>query len=138
MAGRIAGPAYRTSLAGGWSVLADADYPDEFLPLAVAARAAGSKRRSSVLALWRGDGTADGVVIFDGTVPAAGLAWNTGWRYVTGRDTHEADRAADALAAQFDLPNTELIALRALLRATERASDPLAELAQILSLPPTC
>ena len=133
MAGRIAGPSYLTPIDPDWTVLSKADHPAEYFPLALAAAVAGAKRRSVVLALWRGSGDASGFSLFHGRDIVASGTWNSGWRYIES-GTERADEAARVLVDQIANGDANIVALRSLLRAAVR-HDPLVELASLLNIP---
>lgn len=88
----------------------------------------------SILALWRGSGDAAGFSLFHGRDIVAGATWNTGWRYIES-GTEQADEAARVLIDQFADGDTNIVALRSLLRAAVRHSDPLVELTSLLNIP---
>jgi hypothetical protein len=134
MAGRIAGPSYLTRIDPDWTVLSKADHPADYFPLATAAAVAGAKRRSVVLALWRGSGDAAGFSLFHGRDIVAGAIWNTGWRYIES-GTEQADEAARILVDQIADGEANIVALRSLLRVAVRHSDPLVELTSLLNIP---
>lgn len=133
LAGRLGGPTYLTPLDDGWSVLSDVDDPGEYLTLAMGAALAGSRRRSTVMALWRSSPEGAGYVLFRGEEITAYKTWNTGWREV--RDHAPGDSATVELALRLTRGNADAVALRSLLRASSWPTDPLAELVPLVGLP---
>jgi hypothetical protein len=136
IAGRLAArgdsPVEVTHVGDGWTVLGtDHAGVQQIVSLAVAA-AAG--RRDVVLHLWRGDGPAAGFELVHREHVVAHGSWDDGWRRVVDEDWQHRDAAAEVLArrvgGEIDMP-----ALRSLLRARTRSSDPLARLVDLLGAP---
>jgi hypothetical protein len=136
IAGRIAagaGGVGVTDLGGRWTAL-HADHPASQQLVTLSAAAAG-RRRSLVLQLWRGDGKAAGfdLVLRDRSVAQVG--WDDGWRRPADEGWQTRDEIAGVLAHHVG-GDVDVPALRALLRARTRATDPLARLVALLGLPP--
>ncbi|WP_035952725.1 hypothetical protein [Parafrankia sp. EUN1f] len=140
MAAALEGPSFLTAIDATWSVLSDATDPSHYVGLGARAGAASSGSRGVVLALWRGTtrasgSTSSGVTLFRGDQPVGATSWNSGWRYLRPPDPAPADDLAGLLSEQVTRGRADMVALRTIMRASEWASDPLAELVTLLDLP---
>lgn len=124
------GPTGLARLSGGWSVIRSDPAPG-ILPLPIPT---GSPRRLA-MALWRGEGDAAGFELLDRIGTIAQGRWNTGWSDLEADGWQRRDAAAGALVQAFGDGDTDLIAVRALVRAQRWPGDPLAELVALLSIP---
>lgn len=122
-------------LSDGWSAMRAHGGPGAQARLTMAVAAASPRRRSTVLALWRGDGDAAGFKLWRGTDLVSKGRWNTGWHYLEDDDRQAQDADAQAFAEQAGDREIDMASLRALLRARTRSSDPLAELTALLGVP---
>lgn len=138
LASAMAGPTWLIEAGGGWRVAQSADGGDEAdfanAELAAAISAAGP-RRDRALLLWR-DGDAAGFTVWRRGSVEAGHSWNSRWRGLEDdelalvRETACVTGLAAVAGEDLHLPS-----LRALLRRSDHAGDPLAALAHLLGIP---
>lgn len=127
-------------LGDGWTALVPEESPEhgDLLAAAVGAmlRAQGLRaRRKRALLLWRGQDGACGLELYRGEDLIAARSWGTGWEQPFCADHETHDASADEL--QILSSATDLPRLRSVLRNNDPSGDPLADLVEILSLPPT-